>query len=277
MNIVHMVAYSATSGLMALDEEQTERMERPKYITSSYDPIVVTARCTSTIRKAARDLWEILASKLGADVIRKVRTMALVLLNSFRGPKGCDRLIVEEILMSHFGAIVMVTRLAGAKEVLLMGDVNNYLHLQAKPIRDGVHSIKPGGDRHEGTALHLQEPDGCRKFGKGEVTRILTIHKAQSLTSRRTVIVRTTAKLKLYDSISHAVVATARHIVSWVILGGRRMCPAFMPSTSSSRGCTARLSKRPAQSRNSSESDRPNYSVRGFSFIAFQQIRRRKA
>ncbi|GBP76719.1 hypothetical protein EVAR_52454_1 [Eumeta japonica] len=40
--------------------------------------------------------------------------MASVLVNDFRGLKSCDRLIVDEVLMSHFGATVMVTRLAGA-------------------------------------------------------------------------------------------------------------------------------------------------------------------
>ncbi|GBP37729.1 hypothetical protein EVAR_23779_1 [Eumeta japonica] len=43
MSIIYMITYSATNGLMALDKEQTDRTERPKYITSSYDPIVVTS------------------------------------------------------------------------------------------------------------------------------------------------------------------------------------------------------------------------------------------
>ncbi|GBP16379.1 Replication protein 1a [Eumeta japonica] len=50
--------------------------------------------------------------------------MASVLVNGFQGPKSCDRLIVDEVLMSQYGAIVMATRLASAKEVLLIGDVN---------------------------------------------------------------------------------------------------------------------------------------------------------
>ncbi|GBP22988.1 hypothetical protein EVAR_15662_1 [Eumeta japonica] len=74
--------------------------------------------------------------------------MASVLVNGFRGPKSCERLIVDEALMSHFGAIVMATWLADAKE---------------------------------------------------------------NLTSEGTVIVRTTAKLKLHDSILHAAVAITRH------------------------------------------------------------------
>ncbi|GBP69955.1 hypothetical protein EVAR_85723_1 [Eumeta japonica] len=46
MSIIHMAAYSATNCLVAHDKEQTDRTESPKYITPSYDPIVVTTRCT---------------------------------------------------------------------------------------------------------------------------------------------------------------------------------------------------------------------------------------
>ncbi|GBP40472.1 hypothetical protein EVAR_25325_1 [Eumeta japonica] len=52
-----------------------------------------------------------------------MRMMASVLMNDFQRLKSCDRLIVDEALISHFGA-VMATRLAGAKEVLLINDVN---------------------------------------------------------------------------------------------------------------------------------------------------------
>ncbi|GBP81634.1 hypothetical protein EVAR_74896_1 [Eumeta japonica] len=51
---------------------------------------------------------------------------------------------------------------------------------------------------------------------EGEGTRFLTIHKAQSLTSEGTVIVRIAAKYKIHDSVSHAVVAITRHTVSCV-------------------------------------------------------------
>ncbi|GBP41226.1 hypothetical protein EVAR_30664_1 [Eumeta japonica] len=50
--------------------------------------------------------------------------MVLVLVIGFQGPKSCNRLIVDEALTSHFRAIVMATRLTDAKEVLLIGDVN---------------------------------------------------------------------------------------------------------------------------------------------------------
>ncbi|GBP22987.1 hypothetical protein EVAR_15661_1 [Eumeta japonica] len=51
MNIVHMEAYNMRSDLVAFDEEQAERMEGSKYITPSYDPIVITDRYTSVALK----------------------------------------------------------------------------------------------------------------------------------------------------------------------------------------------------------------------------------
>ncbi|GBP05489.1 hypothetical protein EVAR_3003_1 [Eumeta japonica] len=46
MSIIRMAAYIATNGLVALDKEQTDRTERPKYVIPSYDLIVVISRCT---------------------------------------------------------------------------------------------------------------------------------------------------------------------------------------------------------------------------------------
>ncbi|GBP87158.1 hypothetical protein EVAR_62627_1 [Eumeta japonica] len=47
MSIIYAAAYSVTNGSVALDKKQTDRTKRRKYITPSYDPIVVTARCTN--------------------------------------------------------------------------------------------------------------------------------------------------------------------------------------------------------------------------------------
>ncbi|GBP65919.1 hypothetical protein EVAR_89412_1 [Eumeta japonica] len=129
--------------------------------------------------------------------------MASVLVNGFQGPKNCGRLILDEALMSYFGAIVM-----------------------AEPLRNAVHSTTPGGNGHKGTALHLQETDGCsmcswrgkeriitQGFGKGEGTHVLTIHEAQGLTSEGTVIA---PKHNIHDSVSHAVVTITRYTVSCV-------------------------------------------------------------
>ncbi|GBP48514.1 hypothetical protein EVAR_16183_1 [Eumeta japonica] len=43
--------------------------------------------------------------------------MSLVLVNGFREQKSCDRLIVDETLMSPFGAIVIATQLVGLASV----------------------------------------------------------------------------------------------------------------------------------------------------------------
>ncbi|XP_069361305.1 uncharacterized protein [Maniola hyperantus] len=80
---------------------------------------------TSTT-EAVNDLREKLEPKIGAQTKNKVRTMASVLANGFREPdrKGCKRLIIDEALMNHFGAIMMATKLAGASETLMIGDMN---------------------------------------------------------------------------------------------------------------------------------------------------------
>ena len=49
--------------------------------------------------------------------------MASTLVNGF-GKESFSRLMVDEALMNHFGAIVMVSRLSGAGEIVLIGDVN---------------------------------------------------------------------------------------------------------------------------------------------------------
>ncbi|GBP86488.1 hypothetical protein EVAR_53840_1 [Eumeta japonica] len=78
----------------------------------------------TTALEATRNLREKLACRLEVNAISKLRKMVSVLVNGFQGLKSCDCPIVDEIFMSHFGAIVMATRLAGAKKVLLIGHVN---------------------------------------------------------------------------------------------------------------------------------------------------------
>ncbi|KAF9422270.1 hypothetical protein HW555_002079 [Spodoptera exigua] len=77
----------------------------------------------TTTTEAAKDLREKLAHRLGRTRTR-VRTMASILSNGFRAHDKCHRIIVDEALMNHFGAIVMAARLSGASEVVLVGDVN---------------------------------------------------------------------------------------------------------------------------------------------------------
>ncbi|GBP24813.1 hypothetical protein EVAR_14146_1 [Eumeta japonica] len=179
--------------------------------------------------EAARDLREKLASRLGADAISKVRTMASVLVNGFRGPKSCDRLIVDEALMSHFGAIDMVTRLESVKEILLIGDVNQLLfidrlnlfemeyiqpNLMAKVTKKLLCTYRNPIDVAYAFNEVEKESLIVQGFEKGEGTRVLTIHEEQGLTPERTVIVRTTVKLKLHDCISRSMVAITHHTAS---------------------------------------------------------------
>lgn len=76
---------------------------------------------TTTI-EAAKDLRERLVRRLGDRVKNRVRTLASILAN------GCKekyyRVTVDEALMNHFGSIVMAARLIGAKEIVLIGDIN---------------------------------------------------------------------------------------------------------------------------------------------------------
>lgn len=78
----------------------------------------------TTTTEAAKDLREKLAHRIGDLVKTKVRTMASVLVNGIRRGGSNVRLMVDEALMNHFGAIVMAARLAGAREIVLIGDVN---------------------------------------------------------------------------------------------------------------------------------------------------------
>ncbi|KAF9406252.1 hypothetical protein HW555_013311, partial [Spodoptera exigua] len=78
----------------------------------------------TTTTEAAKDLREKLAHRLGQRTRTRVRTMASILSNGFRAHDKCHRIIVDEALMNHFGAIVMAARLSGASEVVLVGDVN---------------------------------------------------------------------------------------------------------------------------------------------------------
>ncbi|KAF9408282.1 hypothetical protein HW555_011986 [Spodoptera exigua] len=78
----------------------------------------------TTTTEAAKQLKERLRGSLGDRTNTKVRTMASILANGFKANETYYRLTVDEALMNHFGAIVMAARLAGAREVVLVGDVN---------------------------------------------------------------------------------------------------------------------------------------------------------
>ncbi|GBP63254.1 hypothetical protein EVAR_56635_1 [Eumeta japonica] len=155
----------------------------------------------TTTREAAIADKEKLVSRLGADVNSKMKMMASVFVNDFRRPKSTDPLIVDEALMNHFGAIAMATGLAGL--VIAAGK---------------IHDVNIPKDLPN--TLYLTYTQAKKEsligFGKREGTGVLTTHKAQGLTSEETVIVRATAKWKLHDSVSYAVVEITRHAVSYV-------------------------------------------------------------
>ncbi|KOB69843.1 Replicase large subunit [Operophtera brumata] len=178
----YMAAYNATSGFVVQREDETDRTEKPNFVTPVSDPIVVVARCTkimlddkilekvktlsgcqeadwkhwtipnirwingvpgrgkttwvvknfnvdkdtiiTSTTEAANDLNDKLALRIGDQAKTKVRTMASVLVNGFRELDKSYRLTIDEALMNHFGAIIMASRLSGAGEIVLIGDVN---------------------------------------------------------------------------------------------------------------------------------------------------------
>ncbi|GBP76041.1 hypothetical protein EVAR_33349_1 [Eumeta japonica] len=132
MSIIYMAAYSTTNGLVALDEKKTDGIlsahAREDWVVPDITWVNEVPGCgnttwvvkyfelgrgviINTTRESARDLKKKLASRLRADANGKVRTTASVMVNSFRGAKRCDRLIVDEVLMNQFGNNVLATRI----------------------------------------------------------------------------------------------------------------------------------------------------------------------
>ncbi|GBP87012.1 hypothetical protein EVAR_55296_1 [Eumeta japonica] len=143
--------------------------------------------------------------------------MTSVLVNGLQGPKSCDRLIVDEALRSYFRAIVMATRLAGAKEVFLIGNVNQLPFIDRLNLFE-MQYIRPNlvaRVTKELLCTYRNPMDVLyalnEGFGKGEGTRVLTIHVAQTLTSEGTVIVRIAAKHKIHNNVSHTMIYNAPH------------------------------------------------------------------
>ncbi|GBP93692.1 hypothetical protein EVAR_98937_1 [Eumeta japonica] len=85
-----------------------------------------------------------LASRLRANAISKVRTMASVLVNSYQEPKSCDRLIVDEALMESFWSHRNGHMACGCKRGLSDRRCQpTLIHRQSEPLRHRVHSTKP--------------------------------------------------------------------------------------------------------------------------------------
>lgn len=227
------------------------------WIVRSFRPngdLIVT-----TTTEAAKDLKEKLSLRIGADVRSKVRTLKSVVVNGLKAPErgSCHRLMVDEALMNHFGEIVMAAMVTSAKEVLLIGDVNQlpyidrenlFKQLYVRPelvasvsqdllctyrnpmdvayalseVYSGIYSSrpvvkslirKPFKDeqipKSLSNTLYLVHTQGEKQsltiegYGKGEGSRVLTIHEAQGLTYGRVVIVRTTTKSSSYTTAFH--------------------------------------------------------------------------
>ncbi|XP_060809452.1 uncharacterized protein LOC132901769 [Amyelois transitella] len=82
--------------------------------------LIVTAT-----REAVKDLRDKLTPKIGEERAKqRVRTMASLLVNGMKKGETCNRLVVDEALMNHFGSIVMAIKIAGASETMLIGDQN---------------------------------------------------------------------------------------------------------------------------------------------------------
>ena len=94
---------------------------------------------TTTV-EAAKDLKERLAHRLGGKATRRMRTMASILVNGFHEGLAINRLTVDEALMNHFGAIVMAARLSGAREVTLIGDINQLPFIDRQKLFDLKYS-----------------------------------------------------------------------------------------------------------------------------------------
>ncbi|CAH2104871.1 unnamed protein product [Euphydryas editha] len=221
---------------------------------------------TTTTVEAAKDLKQKLTHHYGNKAKSRVRTMASVLVNGFHEGTKISRLTVDEALMNHFGAIVMAARLSEAKEVVLVGDINQLPYIDrenlfevrySRPnmtvsttcelscthrnpkdvafaiseVYDRIYSSSPivhslRAERFTGAqipgkqdrTLYLVFTQEEKKvligqgYGTGEGSSVMTIHEAQGQTSEEVIVIQTRAKrLKIHDSVSHAVVAVSRH------------------------------------------------------------------
>ncbi|CAG9129000.1 unnamed protein product [Plutella xylostella] len=233
------------------------------WVVNNFDVSKDTIITTTT--EAAVDIRNRLAHRIGDMVRTRVRTMASVLVNGFREHVGCQRLIIDEALMNHFGAIVIAARLSRASDIALIGDINQLPYIDrenlfelrysrptlvanitqellcsyrnpmdvAYALREVYSGIYAATTRIQSLQLkrftdaaipksqtntlfltHTQEEKETltsQGFGEGTGSRVLTIHEAQGLTYESVIIIKTKDKIKLHDSIPHAVVALSRH------------------------------------------------------------------
>ncbi|KAF9415654.1 hypothetical protein HW555_006753 [Spodoptera exigua] len=287
----YMAAYSATSGFVALDQEESERTGTARFKTPKGDSIVVTAKCTrimledrilemaqaisgtaeppalqgswavpkiqwvngvpgcgkttwvvshfneeedmvaTTTTEAAKDLREKLAHRLGQRARTRVRTMASILSNGFRPHDKCHRIIVDEALMNHFGAIVMAARLSGASEVVLVGDVNQLPFLDRENLFQ-LNYTRPNvvaAITHELSCTHRNPMDVAYTLGEiypGIYSSRTTQSRVHSLRSAESVRASSLAR---GSEVSDLVLDTARAFASGPSDRGRGSSPSPSP------------------------------------------------
>lgn len=101
-----------------------------------------TDTVVTTTREAVADLRSRLQPKTGERFAkRRVLTMASLLVNGSRDTQG-SRLIVDEALMNHFGAVVMAIQITKANEVVLVGDRNQLPYIDRLNLFP-LHYAKP--------------------------------------------------------------------------------------------------------------------------------------
>ncbi|GBP93753.1 hypothetical protein EVAR_63116_1 [Eumeta japonica] len=81
----------------------------------------------TTAIEAAEDLKEKLTNRIRVEATTRVRTMASILVNGFK-EQTHNCLLIYEAMMNHFGAIITAALLGEAKELLLIGDINQIPH-----------------------------------------------------------------------------------------------------------------------------------------------------
>ncbi|GBP96803.1 RNA replication protein, partial [Eumeta japonica] len=75
--------------------------------------------------------------------------MASILVNGFKEHTH-NRLLIDEAMMNHFGAIITAALLAKAKELLLIGDINQIPHI----------------DRHNVFPMSYEKPNAVAKVSR---------------------------------------------------------------------------------------------------------------
>ncbi|KAL4721391.1 hypothetical protein ACJJTC_014815 [Scirpophaga incertulas] len=120
----------------------------------------------TTTTEAAEDMRERLRITHNR---RRVRTMASLLVNGLREGEKFTKLLVDEALMSHFGAIVMVALITKAHNIHIIGD-------DKQPIPVALQQTNHGnGHQRQGTPMHAQKPPGRGICAEEHLQRVVLL------------------------------------------------------------------------------------------------------